>query len=110
VLDDLRKFGRVNKPARPWLGMFSHEIDNRLVVIGVSGKGPAARAELKAGDIILAVKGEKVTGQSEFYRKLWALGPAGVDVPLTVHHEGVTFDVVLTSTDRAKLLKGPRLH
>jgi S1-C subfamily serine protease len=110
VLDDLRKFGRVNKPARPWLGMFSHEIDNRLVVIGVSGKGPAARAELKAGDIILAVKGEKVTSQSEFYRRLWALGPAGVDVPLTVHHEGVTFDVVLTSTDRAKLLKGPRLH
>ena len=110
VLDDLRKFGRVNKPARPWLGMFSHEIDNRLVVIGVSSKGPAARAELKAGDIILAVKGEKVSSQSEFYRKLWALGPAGVDVPLTVHHEGVTFDVVLTSTDRAKLLKGPRLH
>jgi S1-C subfamily serine protease len=110
VLDDLRKFGRVNKPARPWLGMFSHEIDNRLVVIGVSGKGPAAHAELKAGDIILAVKGEKVSSQSEFYRKLWALGPAGVDVPLTVHHEGVTFDVVLTSTDRAKLLKGPRLH
>jgi S1-C subfamily serine protease len=110
VLDDLRKFGRVNKPARPWLGMFSHEIDNRLVVIGVSSKGPAAGAELKAGDIILAVKGEKVSSQSEFYRKLWALGPAGVDVPLTVHHEGVTFDVVLTSTDRAKLLKGPRLH
>ena len=110
VLDDLRKFGRVNKPARPWLGMFSHEIDNRLVVIGVSSKGPAARAELRAGDIILAVKGEKVSSQSEFYRKLWALGPAGVDVPLTVHHEGVTFDVVLTSTDRAKLLKGPRLH
>jgi S1-C subfamily serine protease len=90
--------------------MFSQEIDNRLVVFGVSGKGPAARAELKAGDIILAVKGEKVTSQSEFYRKLWALGPAGVDVPLTVHHEGVTFDVVLTSTDRAKLLKSPRLH
>ncbi|MGB6255345.1 MAG: signal protein PDZ, partial [Bradyrhizobium sp.] len=33
-----------------------------------------------------------------------------VDVPLTVHHEGVTFDVVLASTDRARLLKAPRLH
>ena len=54
--------------------------------------------------------GEKVTSQSAFYRKLWALGDAGVDVPLTVHHEGVTFDVVLASTDRTKLLKGPRLH
>jgi S1-C subfamily serine protease len=110
VLDDLRKFGRVNKPARPWLGMYSTEIDNRVVVIGISANGPAARAELKAGDVILAVKGEKITSHSAFYRKLWALGPAGVDVPLTVHHEGVTFDVVLASTDRAKLLKAPRLH
>jgi S1-C subfamily serine protease len=110
VLTDLRRFGKVNRPARPWLGMFSTEIDNRVVVIGISGNGPAARAELKAGDVILAVKGEKVTSQSGFYRKLWALGPAGVDVPLTVHHEGVTFDVTLASTDRARLLKGPRLH
>jgi len=81
-----------------------------VVVIGIAGNGPAARAELKAGDVILAVDGEKVTSQSAFYRKLWALGDAGVDVPLTVHHEGVTFDVVLASTDRTKLLKGPRLH
>ena len=110
VLDDLRKFGRVNKPARPWLGMYSTEIDNKVVAIGISEKGPAARAELKAGDVILAVKGEKVSSQSGFYRKLWSLGPAGVDVPLTVHHEGVTFDVVLTSTDRTKLLRAPRLH
>jgi len=110
VLDDLRKFGRVNKPARPWLGMYSTEIDNRVVVIGVSARGPAARAELKAGDVILAVNGEKITSQTAFFRKLWSLGPAGVDVPLTVHHDGVTFDVVLTSIDRTKLLKGPRLH
>jgi len=110
ILNDLRKFGRVNRPARPWLGMYSTEIDDRVVVIGISGNGPAARAELKPGDVILGINGEKVTSQSSFFRKLWALGPAGVDVPLTVHHEGVTFDVVLASTDRAKLLKGPRLH
>jgi S1-C subfamily serine protease len=110
VIDDLRKFGRVNKPARPWLGMYTTEIDDRLVVIGVSDNGPAGRAELKAGDVILGLNGEKITGQSDFYRRLWALGPAGVDVPLTVHHEGVTFDVTLASTDRAKLLKGPILH
>ncbi len=45
ILEDLRKFGRVNKPARPWLGLFSTEIDNRVVVIGISANGPAARAE-----------------------------------------------------------------
>jgi S1-C subfamily serine protease len=110
VLEDLRKFGRVNRPPRPWLGMYSTEIDNKVVVVGISAKGPAARAELKAGDVILAVKGEKISGQAQFYRKLWSLGAAGVDVPLTIHHEGVTFDVVLASTDRTKLLKAPRLH
>ena len=110
VLEDLRRFGRVNRPARPWLGMYSTEIENKVVVAGISAKGPAARAELKAGDVILAVKGEKISGQAQFYRKLWSLGPAGVDVPLTIYHEGVTFDVVLASTDRAKLLKAPRLH
>src|ERR1700723_2224532 len=31
VLDDLRKFGRVNKPARPWLGMYTAEIENKIV-------------------------------------------------------------------------------
>ncbi|WP_338692130.1 S1C family serine protease [Bradyrhizobium sp. 26S5] len=110
VLDDLRKFGRVNKPARPWLGMYTTEIDNRLVVVGIASKGPAARAELKTGDVIIAVDGENVTSQTAFYRKLWSLGTAGVDVPLTVYHEGVTFDVTLTSIDRMKLLKAPRLH
>src|SRR5882724_5099968 len=110
VIDDLLKFGSVNSPARPWLGMYSTEIDNRVVVIGISGNGPAARAELRAGDVILAVAGDKVTSQTAFYKKMWELGAAGVDVPLTVHHEGVTFDVTVTSTDRFKLLKAPKLH
>jgi S1-C subfamily serine protease len=110
VLDDLRKFGRVNKPARPWLGMYSHEIENKLVVVGIADKGPAGRAELRTGDIILAVNGGKVSNQAAFYRKLWALGPAGVDVPLTLYREGDTFDVTVKSSDRARFLKGPRLH
>src|SRR4051812_5294794 len=110
VLEDLRKFGRVNKPARPWLGMYSHEIESKIVVVGIADKGPAARAEFRIGDVIVAINGERVSNQGKFYRKLWALGPAGVDVPLTLYREGDTFDVTLKSSDRARFLKGPRLH
>lgn len=110
VLDDLRKFGQVNRPARPWLGIYVAEIENRVTAVGIVPKGPADRAELRAGDAILAVKGEKVSDASQLYRKLWTLGHAGVDVPLTLHREGDTFDVVVTSTDRARMLKKPRLH
>ncbi|ABD05724.1 PDZ/DHR/GLGF [Rhodopseudomonas palustris HaA2] len=110
VLGDLRKFGRVDRPPRPWLGLYSTEIEDRIVVVGIAPKGPAARAELKSGDVILAVAGDKVTSEAEFYRKVWALGAAGVEVPLTLFSGGATFDVVLHSADRAKFLKGPRMH
>jgi S1-C subfamily serine protease len=110
VLDDLCRFGRVNKPARPWLGMFLAEIEDKIAAVGIAARGPAARAELKVGDVILAVKGEKVMSRAELYRKLWALGPAGVDVPLTLYREGDTFDVSVKSSDRARFLKAPRLH
>jgi S1-C subfamily serine protease len=110
VLDDLKAYGRANKPPRPWLGLYAAEVEDKVVVVGIARKGPAARAELKTGDVILAVNGEEVSDSVEFYRALWALGPAGVDVPLTLYRGGDTFDVELVSTDRSKMLKAPRLH
>ncbi|HET9717998.1 MAG TPA: S1C family serine protease [Pseudolabrys sp.] len=110
ILDDLRKFGRANRPVRPWLGLYSTEIEDKIVTVGVAPKGPAARAEIKVGDVVLAVKGERVSSLAGFYRKIWALGNAGVEVPLTLYREGVTFDVRVNSSDRARFLKAPRLH
>jgi S1-C subfamily serine protease len=110
ILEDLRKFGRVNKPVRPWLGLYCTEVEDKVVVVGIAPKGPAARAELKTGDMVLAVKGEKVTTLASVYRKVWALGSAGVEVPLTLYRDGVTFDVRVNSSDRTKFLKSPRLH
>jgi S1-C subfamily serine protease len=110
ALDDLRKSGRVNRPARPWLGIYAAEIEDKVVTVGIAPKGPAARAELRTGDVILAVKGDKVSDPAQFYRKLWSLGPAGVDVPLTLYREGDIFDVVVASIDRDRMLKKPRFH
>jgi S1-C subfamily serine protease len=110
VLDDLRKYGKVNRPARPWLGLYAAEVEDKVVVVGLAARGPAARAELKTGDVILAVNGEDVVDSADFYRALWALGPAGIDVPLTLYRGGDTFDVELVSTDRARMLKAPRMH
>lgn len=110
IRDDLMKFGRVNKPVRPWLGIYSTEIEDRVVVVGLAGKGPAARAEIKAGDVILSVDGERVSTLKALYRSIWSLGTAGVEVPLTLYRDGVTFDVRVNSSDRARFLKMPRMH
>jgi S1-C subfamily serine protease len=110
ILDDLRKFGRVNKPVRPWLGLYSTEVEDKVVTVGIAPNGPAAHAELKTGDVMLAVAGEKTASLAAFYRKVWSLGKAGVEVPLTLYRDGVTFDVRVNSSDRVTFLKGPRLH
>ncbi|MGO3930567.1 S1C family serine protease [Rhodopseudomonas pseudopalustris] len=110
ILADLKSAGRVRKAARPWLGLYAAEIDDQVVVVGVTPRAPAARAELKPGDLILAINGHQVDNCADFYRRLWALGPAGVTVPLTLYRGGDTFDVELVSSDRFKPLKKPRLH
>jgi S1-C subfamily serine protease len=110
ILDDLRKFGRANRPVKPWLGVFSTEIEDKVVIVGVAAKGPAARAEMKIGDVVLAVAGAKVSTLAQFYRQVWSLGVAGIEVPLTLYRDGDTFDVRVNSSDRTKFLKQPKLH
>lgn len=111
ILDDLLRFGRVDRPSRPWLGLYAMEDEHeRVAVVGLAGNGPARKAELRAGDILRAVAGIPVRTLSGFYRALWSLGGAGVDVPLTVEREGDVFDVVLGSADRSRFLKSARLH
>ena len=95
---------------RPWLGVFVSEDDDKVVVVGLAGNGPAKRAGLRESDAILAVDGEAIDSLSGFYRRLWALGDAGVDVPLTLEREGDVFDMRIASSDRRRFLKMPRLH
>jgi S1-C subfamily serine protease len=109
ILDDLAR-GRQPHAARPWLGVFAQEIDDQVVVVGTSPEGPARRAELKAGDLILAVAGEAVSDLADFYTRLWACGAPGGRIPLTVSREGDVFQVEVRSADRAKLLRKPRAN
>ena len=46
----------------------------------------------------------------DFYTALWALGPAGVTVPLSLQREGDVFDVEIRSADRASRLKKRRFN
>ncbi len=110
ILEDLISIGRPRRPPRPWLGLFASEAEDQVVVVGLAGKGPAARAGLRAGDVIVAVAGHEVSTLAEFYRAVWALGEAGCDVPLTLRREADVFDVRVTSGDRNRFLKAPRLH
>jgi len=110
ILDNLLTFGRVNKPPRPWLGVYSVESEGRIVIAGVSDRGPAAEAGLRQGDIVAAVRDSSVETLSEFYRSLWNCGPAGTEIPIEIVRDKRSVWLRVKSAERDSFLKKPRLH
>ncbi len=110
AMDDLLAYGRRKGPARPWLGLYVADADDKLVVMGLAEKGPAQRARIAAGDEVIAIAGATPDSLSGLFRKIWSMGDAGVDVPLTMVRDGKTFDATVKSADRHSFLKTPRLH
>jgi len=72
--------------------------------------GPADKAGLKVGDIILDVNKALVSTLSEFFRAIWSLGNAGVKVPLNILRAGQLKSIIIGSGDRSKYYRSPRLH
>jgi S1-C subfamily serine protease len=110
ILQDLLAIGRQRKPARPWLGIYATEVGSTVAILGLASRGPAKDADLRAGDIILGVAGSSVSDLAGLFRRVWALGSAGVDVPLLINRGGATFETRIRSADRRSFLKGPVLH
>jgi S1-C subfamily serine protease len=110
ILDDMILTGRPKHPPRPWLGFYATENEDEIVVVGLTERGPAQRADLQTGDVVLAVGGAEVDSLGGLFRKIWSLGSAGVEVPLTISREGRTMLLRVPSSDRARMLKGPTLQ
>jgi S1-C subfamily serine protease len=105
ILADLISTGHRAGPARPWLGVAAEEVQGRLFVSRVSPDGPADRAGMKAGDIILAVADDTVTTQAEFYRKVWDRGRAGDAIPLKVLQGADVRTIDVRSIDRTEYFR-----
>lgn len=105
ILGDLIGTGKVSGPPRPWLGINTQEMQGHLVVTRVTRDSPAEKGGLKAGDIILRLGGEAVTGQVDFYRKLWSKGPAGIDIAVSVLQDTQMKELVIRSMDRTQHIR-----
>lgn len=107
ILDDLVTAGRPKKPARPWLGIYAEAAHRRVFVMRVMRGGPADLAGIQADDLILKVNGIAVEGLGDFYRKVWMLGNAGVEVTLSILRAAEIRDITVRSGDRYKFLEQP---
>ncbi|MDE0334255.1 MAG: S1C family serine protease [Defluviicoccus sp.] len=110
ILEDMQLYGRPNRPARPWLGFLVQDVGSHLVVASTYDGCPADRAGVEVGDLIVEVAGEPIDGLAELFRKVWGIGPAGSDIPLTIVRDGEPRPVVLESIDRDARLKHGAVH
>ena len=105
ILGDLIVDGRISTPGHPWLGVTADEVRGRLVVSRLAAGGPAAKAGVQSGDVIISVNGGKTTTLIDFYQKVWAQGPAGTTVRLDVIQEGDVRHIDVKSVNRLDYLK-----
>lgn len=104
ILPDLISKGRSGKAPRPWLGINAEETHGRVFVTQLTSGGPAEKAGLQTEDLILTVAGKQVTGLADLYRKMWALGSAGVEVSLGILRGTEMREMKIQSVDRYQFL------
>jgi serine protease Do len=105
ILSDLLSDGRVSGPGRPWLGVNADELRGRLLVGRVTPGGPAEKAGLRRGDVIVSVNGAAPKNLADFYRKIWAQGDAGAKIPLDVLQDNAVRRLTVQSINRLDVLK-----
>ena len=104
IWQSLVETGRSRFPIRPWLGVFLEESHGRVIVTRVAADSPAEKAGLQSGDIILTVNGGPVSTLANCYRSIWALGNAGVKVPLEILKRTQIQPLQVQSADRYQYL------
>jgi S1-C subfamily serine protease len=105
ILSDLKRKGRPQKPPKPWLGLNVEESHGRVFIVTVTTGGPAEKAGIQPGDIILTVDGRAVNAIADFYRTVWSLGNAGIEVRLSILQGIQILDVNVISADRYQFLE-----
>ena len=94
------------KVVRPWVGIYPQDIDatmsralnlattDGILVSQVVEEGPAKRAGVQEGDVILEVDGRKVTNASQF-RAYVASQVPGKQIKLKINREGRNRDITI---------------
>jgi len=105
VLGDLLTDGRSSGPRKPWLGIYTEEVEGGLLVQRVADDGPAMAAGIEPGDIIAAAGGKPVASMADFYRKVWAQGEPGDMISITVIKGTDVSELAIRSADRYQWLR-----
>lgn len=100
IKDELLLHGQIlSRIPRAWLGLSPIPSPRGLVVFGITANGPAARAGVQPGDIIMGLNGHETLDRREFYRQLWQ-HRAGATIDLDILRDGRARTITVHSQDR----------
>ncbi|SJN13830.1 Outer membrane stress sensor protease DegQ, serine protease [Halomonas citrativorans] len=115
VLDELVTQGRV---IRGWLGIEAQALSRELaasfglrtpqgvIIAGVSSGGPADKAGLEPGDILLSVNGQTVLDARTTMSNIASI-PPGTTLPITIVRGGERIDISLEVGERPLIPNAP---
>lgn len=123
IVAELKEHGTVR---RGWLGVTIQDVNEDLaaglgmnpedpygaLVTKILEDGPAAKSDLKVGDAIIRVRGERVEDSRDLARKIAAI-PPGTETELTIFRDGGEKTVTVKlgtfpSSDKLAALQSPR--
>jgi serine protease Do len=114
VMDQLLKYGKVT---RGYLALMPQDIDEALakamglkstqgaLVADVTPDGPADKAGIKRGDVIIAFNGQKVKDSTELRNMVAAAKPDST-ATITVLRDGKEVELTVVLAERPKEIKG----
>ncbi len=95
IVADLREHGHIE---RGWLGVSVQDAEQRnngVAIAAIDRTGPAARAGIRPGDILMTVNGERIDSSRGLIRAIAAITP-GNAVHLTLRRAGHDVDLSVT--------------
>lgn len=105
-LADLIETGRRSGPRNPWLGVYTEDHRSRVIVTRLADDGPGRKSGVNINDIVVAIDGQNVQGQVDYYKRLWSRGAPGTKIELTLlRTTGVLEKISVIAGDRYDWLR-----
>jgi serine protease Do len=77
---------------RGWLGVSVEDRDGNVTIATLDRNGPAAKAGIRAGDVVIAVNGDKIDSSRGLIRAV-AVVPPGNGVRVTIRRQGKEIEI-----------------
>lgn len=99
IESELIRYGRVmSRKPRTWTGIYHAPFRKGVIVVDVMPDGPADQAEIKKGDIITHIAGNRVTTEEQFLRRLWEI-PIHTKFKITFLRQNIPTTVTIRGMD-----------